>query len=266
MITPCGQARRTVCQPAARQVAQLAADAGSLAVMPIARPGAAAAAVGGAGEGAEPGVARRAAVVKAGVGEVDDPAARRAEPQQPLLLVAVPAVEGLVELADPIDRGAPHGEVRPPDHLGLHVLRAQVERRYRRVLATAAARRMALEARADRTSERLRFRMSRALPPRARRASRAARTRRRRRTRSGRPPPHAAPCSAPRSARGARRAGSRARRSAPPPRLWRRSNRRRPPAAREEWRCSGCGGTRASPRDTPRARSWAPRRSRPSAG
>ena len=159
MITPCGQARRTVCQPQPASTRSSRPSAGRLTAAQVARARAAAAVVGGTSERAEAGVAGAAAVVEPGVGEVDDPAARGAQAQQPVLLVAVRAVEALVELADPLHRGAPDGEVRAPHHLGLHVLRAQVERRDRRVLAAAAARRVALEAGADRPAERLGVRM-----------------------------------------------------------------------------------------------------------
>src|SRR5918992_2391787 len=78
-------------------------------------------------------------------------------PPKPLLLVAVGRDDRLVERADALDRRAADGEVRAPDHLRLAVPRAEIERRDRRILATAGARGPALQASPDRTAERLRL-------------------------------------------------------------------------------------------------------------
>ena len=220
MITPCGHARRTVCQPAARQVAQLARHAGRLAVTPVARPGAAAAVVGGAGERAEAGVARRAAVVEARVGQVDDPAARGAQPH-----AATPPRRR--------DRGRTTRRTRrsapPPSactaKFAPHTISASRSSAPRSSVVIGGSSRpqprgaWPSKRAPDRPAERLRLRMSpRSLHERVEPA-RAARTRRRRRTRSGRRRASRSPVF--RAAFRLRRSPCRidaARRSAPPPR------------------------------------------------
>ena len=139
-----------------------------------------------------------APVIEPGGGEVLDPATGGRQAQEPLLLVTVWPHDRLVERPDSFDRGAAHGEVRAPDHLRLAILRTQVERRDRRVLAAAAARRATLEASADRAAEGLRFGVTVGTSPR-RRASPAAPARRRPRRRSGRRGPPVRRCCARRS-------------------------------------------------------------------
>ena len=140
MITPCGQARRTVCQPQPASTRSSRAEPGARPRRCRSR-GRRGRARRPRGRAAEPGVVRGAPVVEPGAREVHDPAARRAQPLEPLLLVAVRPHDRLVERPDPLDRRAAHGEVGPPDHLGLAVRRPEVERRDRRLLAPAAARR-----------------------------------------------------------------------------------------------------------------------------
>ena len=101
MTTPCGQARRSVCQPQPTSTRSSRARPGARAAAEVGLARRAAALERHAGERPQGRVVRVAPVVQARAGEVHDPAAGRAQAEQPVLLVAVQAVARLVELARP---------------------------------------------------------------------------------------------------------------------------------------------------------------------
>ena len=125
---PLPQRRRPMCQTQPASVRSSARQRGGDALLLVEAAAVAAAVPGGAREAADARVGARAAVVDARGGDVADAPARRAQAPLPLLLVAGPGARG-VERADALDRGAAHGEVRPPDELRVAVLRPEVERR-----------------------------------------------------------------------------------------------------------------------------------------
>ena len=161
MITPCGQARRMVCQPQPASTRSSCWRPGAPAAAQVAGPGAAAAGVGRPGQRSQAGVGRGAPVVEPGRGQVDDRPAGGPQALEPFLLVAVRPDDALVEVPDPLHRRAANGEVRPPDHARLAVLGPEVQRGDRRVLAAASTRPAALEAGPDGPAEGLRLGVAR---------------------------------------------------------------------------------------------------------
>jgi hypothetical protein len=75
-------------------------------------------------------------VVQACRREVLDVTAGGTQGEQPILFVAVSS-HCLVERTYPLERTAPDREVRAPHHSGLGVVRTEVERGDRRLLAAA---------------------------------------------------------------------------------------------------------------------------------
>ncbi len=116
--------------------------------------------IGGAREIAQTRVLADAAVLDRGAGHVQDPCVRaqRAQPFLPLLLVAA-VLERHVERPHAFERAAADRHVRAPREARVGVLVAQLERRDRRVLAPAAVRCVAVQARPDRPREHVHVRV-----------------------------------------------------------------------------------------------------------